>query len=668
VCGIVGIWNRDGRPVDRSALRRAVAALARRGPDDEGYVLIDTRSGRAVACRGADTRPGDLPDLDAVRGDFDLALGHRRLAIVDASDAGHQPMTNAEGDAWIVFNGMIYDFRALRAELAATGVRFRSATDTEVVLEAYRRWGTDCLTRFNGMWAFALWDARARRLVVSRDRIGIKPLVHRIDAHRAIVASELAALAPFGALADGIEPRALHHYLSLMQVPAPYTIFRGARKLQPARTLTIDAGGVREERYWRPRTGQVVAPDLDEARAELEALLADAVGLRLVADARVGAFVSGGVDSGVVAALAARAHAPERLSTFAITAPSEPDVDESPWSRAIASVLGSEHEEIALGAEALDAHRDMLDLYAEPFAVSSVLGVYLVARAARARVKVLLAGDGGDELFAGYAPRHWLVDAQWDGFPGGLRGRLDVTRALAAGQWVRWRARTPAIVRRLRLASLRVADAAGRDAHAMRRRCLFNDVEKHAIYSEAWAGAGRAGGEDTIPWLRSLQPATDGDRVLRRQLHDVDTLLPDEMATKLDRGTMAWGIEGRVPLLDHRVVEHTLSSPLAHRVADGEGKRLLHRVAARHLPPEVLAQPKRGFTMPLASWLRGPHRALVRDTLAPAAVARTGVFDATAVGEVLAWFEREPTYETGHMVFALLTFQLWHDRWARGGA
>ena len=663
MCGIVAIWNRDGRPVDRAALARAVASLARRGPDDEGYVLIDTRAGRAVPCGGDDTRVPGLPRLAEVEGDFDLALGHRRLAIVDASAAGHQPMGTDDGRLWIAFNGMIYDFRTLRAELESDGARFRSRTDTEVILHAYARWGAECVTRFNGMWGFALWDGAARRLVISRDRVGIKPLVYRLDADRVVVASELGALAPFGALADGIEPRALHHYLSLMQVPAPYTIHAHVRKLEPARLLSIGRSEARESRYWRPRPGSVAIPsDADEASEQLEALLRDAVRLRLVADVPVGCFVSGGVDSGIVAALAAAERAGDPVATFSIAVPSDPRIDESPYSRAIAAHIGSAHTQIDLTPEDFTGFFEHGALAGEPFAVSSVLGVGMIARAARARVKVLLAGDGADEIFAGYHPRHVAVDERWDRFPPGVRGRVAPARAKAAGQWVRWRGLTRPTLWGLRARSLFVSDAAGRDRETMAKRCMFNDHEKQALYARAWAA--RIGDEDTIPWMCAALATPNGDPLLRRQLHDVETLLHDEMTAKLDRGTMAWGVEGRVPLLDHRVVELAVSLPPAFRYAEGEGKWLLRRVAARLLPEAILTRPKRGFTIPVEAWLRGDRRTFLYDVLAPSAIRRAGIFDPNAVADVLAYFEREPHFHTAHMVFTLLCFQLWYDRQA----
>jgi len=658
MCGIVALWNRNGSPVDRRALTRAVATLTPRGPDDEGYVLIDTRAGVARPCRGRDTLADGLPTLDEVSGHFDLALGHRRLSVVDRSVQGHQPMTTRDGGAWITFNGMIYNFRELRAELEGLGYFCLGRSDTEVILQAYACWGPDCVTHFNGMWAFALWDMRTRTLLISRDRIGVKPLVYRVNDDRVVLASETCALFPFGALDDGVEPRAAHHFLSLMQVPAPYTIYKHTYKLQPARNLTVSATQVAEVRYWRPPTGQLdQAPGAHVDR--LDALIQDAVRLRLLGDVPVGSFLSGGLDSSLVAAMAAGQGAP--LTTYTVSTPSVPTADESAWARQVATTLGTTHvEHVEVELTALDCRHlaALAPRHAEPFAVSSVLGVHLIARAARAQgTTALLSGDGADEIFAGYLHRHVNIDAQWDTFESVTSARQPAARAMASGQWVRWRALTSADRAALHARSAQLSDAEGRDAHVMHRRCLLNDIEKHTLYAPAWRAA--LLDEDTIPWLQARIPPVAGDRVLRRQLHDVETMLHDEMTAKLDRGTMACGIEGRSPLLDYRVVDMALSSPLHHRYADGQGKQILRAVARRYLPETVVSRPKAGFTIPLEVWLRHELREVLCDELSPDALTRTGVFDPAPVQELLAHFERQPDFQTAHMMFTVLSLQRW---------
>jgi asparagine synthase (glutamine-hydrolysing) len=664
MCGIVAVWNRDGSPVDRLALSQAVRSLAQRGPDDEGYVLINTRTGLAHACRGRDTLVDGLPTIEDVGGDFDLALGHRRLSVVDMSPLGHQPMTTSNGRLWITFNGMIYNFQDLRAELVNLGYPCRSRSDTEVILQAYACWGPDCVTHFNGMWAFVLWDNHSRILLASRDRIGVKPLVYRVDDDRALFASEISALFPFGALDDGVEPRAVHHFLSLMQVPAPYTIYKKTFKLQPGRNLTVSATQVVENRYWRLPVSRIVA-DACEATERLDELIQDSVRLRLLGDVSVGSFLSGGIDSSLVVAMAMRVGG-EPLTTYNVSTPSEPRVDESTWARQAALALGTNHVQVDVTAADWHDFSAMSAGHAEPFAVSSVLGVYLVARAARSSATTaLLSGDGADEIFAGYLHRHVDIDAQWDRFSGASFSRLRTERAMAAGQWVRWRVVTPSAMIALRARSMMMSDTDGRDAQVMHRRCMLNDLEKHALYAPSWRAA--LPDEDTIPWLCAKIPPYAGDRVLRRQLHDIDTMLHDEMTAKLDRGTMACGIEGRSPFLDYRIVEMATSLPLHQRYLDATGKWLLRAVARRYLPAEIVSRPKHGFTIPLDSWLRNELREVLFDTLSPDAVRRTGVFDPQVVRELLEYFCREPSFQTAHMVFTVLCFQMWCDRHAPTG-
>jgi asparagine synthase (glutamine-hydrolysing) len=403
---------------------------------------------------------------------------------------------------------------------------------------------------------------------------------------------------------------------------------------------------------------------MDEAAARVEALLQDSVRLRLIADVPVGSLLSGGIDSSVVSAIAARARANGRLATFSLAVPDRPDVDESPWARRVAGDLRTDHADVALRARDVELYPRILALFGEPFAVSSILGVYLLARAAAGRVKILLSGDGGDELFAGYVQRQLGVDARWDGYGRGLFARLRAERAVAASAHVRWRDIDRHEMRRLRLRSLVTPDRAGRDFEFNLRRCMFNDHEKAALYTAAW----RDGHDlrDTVPWLCESLPAAPMDRLARRRLHDVRTSLHNEMLAKLDRATMAWGIEGRVPLLDHRVAELAFALPAdLHRA--GGGKGVLRAVARRWVAADVASRPKQGFDIPLGSWFGGALRGWVRDVLDPAAIRRAGIFEPAVVAEVLAAFERRPNVHRAHWVFTLCAFQLWHDARAAAG-
>jgi asparagine synthase (glutamine-hydrolysing) len=664
MCGVVAWWNRDGQPVDVEALRTAVESLRHRGPDDEGFVLINTRTGRATEYAGAGTRDSrGLPSLDEAKaGDFDLALGHRRLAIVDLSSAGHQPMCAADDSNWIVFNGMIHNFTELRQTLCERGYEFRSTADTEVILRAYQEWGEDCVTHFNGMWAFVLWDHRNRRLFASRDHLGIKPLTYYADRRVIAFASELKALVPLPRIPRRLDPEALHHYLSLMKVPAPFTIYEGIRKLRPAHSLVVARESLAERRYWRPATDPLECTE-QEALERVDALLHDSVRLRLLADVPVGSLLSGGIDSSIVTAVAAT-RARDALKTFNASFRLVPEFDESRWAEAVASHVGVQHRSCELSFDFLERLPELIDLFDEPFSVSSVMGVYLLAQVAASEVKVLLTGDGGDELFAGYLERHVGVDELWERTGRRPLAHFDAERASASTQWVRWERLETRSKVRLALQSITRSDSRRRDDSFNLMRLILNDAEKQALYAPEWRA--RTRGLSTLRWLGSTLPPRGLEGLRRWQLHDISTSLHDEMLAKVDKATMAWGIEARVPFLDHRLVDLGLNLPDRLKVADGHGKWILRKLGERYLPPAVINRKKQGFSVPLSAWFRGELRGFVRDVLDPAALRRVGVFAPETVARLLAYHDARPSFLTSHMIFNVLCFQLWHER--RGGS
>jgi asparagine synthase (glutamine-hydrolysing) len=660
MCGVLAVWNRDGAPVDPAALSRAVTALRHRGPDDEGYVLINTRTGRALACAGRDTRPDvRLPTLDSVRAQhFDLALGHRRLAILDDSRAGHQPMSTEEGAIWIAFNGMIYNFAEIRSQLEALGRTFRSRTDTEVVLRAYEEWGPSCVERFNGMWAFALWDGHTRRLFASRDRLGIKPLVYHVGATVAAFSSELKGLAAFPAIPRVIDSEALNHYLSLMNVPAPFTIYEHSRKLLPGHSLVVGERSMTDATHWslEPRRGPEGTADAVE---ELHGLLQDSVRLQLVGDARVGALLSGGVDSSLITALAAGMTRPATLPTYHLTFPGAPRCDESGWAEQVSAHLSTDHHRVPIASDVLSTLPKLVALFDEPFAVSSVIGVHLLAREAAKQVKVLLTGDGGDEVFAGYVDRYARIDALWDGIGRSHPGIMNAARGQATGERVRWKPFGLLARARTTVRALGRSAEAGRDDHFNLRKVVLNDAEKRVLYTSEWRD--RTLGMSTVSWLRSRLPPRRHDRLARWQLHDILTSLPDEMLAKVDKATMASGVEARVPLLDHRLVELGVGLPARLKIVEGQGKWILKKLGERYVPRQVLYRDKHGFDVPLSEWFRGEWRTFVRDALSPAALRRVGVLQPKAVESVIAHHESRPGFASSHMVFTILCFQMWHD-------
>ena len=662
MCGLVALWNRDGRPVDLDALRGAVQSLKHRGPDDEGYVLINTFTGRAVPCAGRDTDPRQqLPRLDDMTGEeFDLALGHRRLAIVDLSAAGHQPMSDPQGARWIAFNGMIHNFLSLRQELEARGCVFRSTTDTEVILSAYQEWGDECLVLFNGMWGFVLWDQRAQRLFASRDRFGIKPLVSYVDDRVAAFGSELKALVQLPRVPRRLDPEALHHYLSLMKVPAPLTIYQAIRKVMPGHSLVVDRRAVANPCYWRAGAERSGECSDSETIERVNDLLQDSVRLRLLADVRVGTFVSGGIDSSLVTAVAAQ-YSGSAVKCFSLGFRSPSKFDESRWGAMVASHLKVPYRAVVMSHDFLDDLPALIDLFDEPFAVSSVMGLYLLAREAAREVKVVLTGDGGDEVFAGYLTRYVDVDELWNGLGTRTLTRF-AERVRASTEWVRWEAPRIRTKAGAALRTLAGPDQRKRDDSFNLMRVIFNDVEKHALYTPEWRTCTRA--LSTLRWLDSTLPDAVPNRLKRWQLQDIATSLHDEMLAKVDKATMAWGVEARAPFLDHRLVDFAVNLPRHLKVSDGHGKWILRKLGERYLAPAILNRTKQGFTIPLSEWFGGDLRSFVREVLSPSAIRRSGVFQPEAVARVLAYYDANPCFLTAHMLFTLLCFQLWHERTA----
>jgi asparagine synthase (glutamine-hydrolysing) len=377
----------------------------------------------------------------------------------------------------------------------------------------------------------------------------------------------------------------------------------------------------------------------------------------------VGALLSGGIDSSLVTALAAR-RSGAAVKTFSLGYRSHSKFDESPWAELVASHLKVPHRAVLMSHDFLDGLPALIDLFDEPFAVSSVMGVYLLARAAAREVKVVLTGDGGDEIFAGYLSRFVEVDELWD--RPGTPNRFAV-RARASTEWVRWEAPGLRTKGGAALRTLARPDQRNRDATFNLKRVLFNDVEKRALYTPEWRTYTRP--LSTLRWLGSTLPDTGEDRLKRWQLHDIATSLHDEQLAKVDKATMAWGVEARPPFLDHRLVDAAVNLPRHFKVVDGRGKWILRKLGERYLPPAIVNRPKQGFTVPLSEWFGGELRSFVRDVLSPSALRRSGIFEPAAVARVLSYYDANPCFLTAHMVFTLLCFHMWHDRYAaRTGA
>jgi asparagine synthase (glutamine-hydrolysing) len=619
VCGIAGRLNfRTGAPVDAGLLRGMSDLLAHRGPDGEG-----------------------LWHEEAV------GFAHRRLAIVDLTDAARQPMTAEDPRVRVVCNGEIYNFRELRTELEARGHRFRTQSDTEVLLAAYAAHGVECLSRLRGMFAFALWDGGRRRLLLARDRTGKKPLYYRMDGDGIAFASE-----PKAFLADpSFEPRpdvaALSDYLTYHYVPAPGSAFAGVRRVPPAHYLLVEDGQVHLERYWRLRYEPKRQLSDDDAAAELLARLRDAVRCRLVADVPLGAFLSGGIDSSTVVALMAEAGtAPVR--TFSIGF-EEREYDELPYARLVARRYGTDHHEFVVRPAAVDVLPRLVWHYNEPYADSSAIPTFYLAELTRSHVTVALNGDGGDENLAGY--RRYLASR--------LAERHTALARLLHRPLSTLLAAAPT-GRRGMAQAWRFVDALGepparRYAHWVSH---LDPALKLELTTEEFRRA--AGDRDSLEHLAAaFSHAEATDLVDATLAVDVETYLPDDLLVKVDIATMAHGLEGRSPFLDHNVMEFCASLPSDLKIRRLTTKYLLKRAVRDLLPAPVVDRPKQGFGVPIDQWFRGELRAMVHDVLLDARTLERGYFREPVVRRLLdehargvrGWHEQ---------LWSLLVLELWH--------
>jgi asparagine synthase (glutamine-hydrolysing) len=629
VCGISGVAYVDPRhPVDRDLVRRLTSALAHRGPDADGYLFGDG-----------------------------IALGHRRLSIIDLS-TGDQPMFNEDRSKAVVFNGEIYNFQALRAELARRGHRFATASDTEVIVHAWEEYGDSFPTRLRGMFAFAVWDARARRLLLARDRVGKKPLYYTQDGDRLLFASEIKAILRDPSVKRVLNRQAVDDYLTFGAIPAPQTIYQDIHQLPPAHTLVWEGGRARVSEYWdlsyRPDAGPTEAEWLERFSAVFE----ESVRLRLISDVPLGAFLSGGVDStAVVAAMAAQSDRPVRTTTITF---GNRAFNEAPHARAVAEALGTEHHEVPVEPSAVDILPTLVWHLDEPFADSSAVPTYYVARAARQGVTVALSGDGGDEVFAGYEWRYGL--SLLEGrirrhVPGPVRHHLlgPLSRVWPKAD------RLPRALRwkfLLRNVSLEAPQAYFHDMS------LFTPGDKQALLTADFRRA-LNGHDPFVAFNRHFDRVRGADELNRLLYVDLKTWLSNDILVKMDRMAMANSLEVRSPLLDHHVLELAAGMPTTLKYRRGTSKYLLKRYAERSVPPSVIHRPKMGFSIPLAAWLRGELRATAEDLLLSERALERGYFQADAV-QGMWWRHQHGQRNHAHHLWALMVLELWHRLFVDG--
>lgn len=624
MCGIAGIAGlAHGAPVDERQLRAMCACIEHRGPDDAAVHLHDG-----------------------------IGLGMQRLSIIDV-DGGNQPIFNEDRTVRIVFNGEIYNFRELRAELEALGHRFGTAADTEVIVHGWEEWGADIVVRLNGMFAFALHDSGRRRFLLARDRIGIKPLYWARRDDHLVFGSELKCLLASGLVESALEVDAVAQFLAWEYVPAPGTLLQGVHKLEPGTLIEIDLAGERPDvaphLYWDlPPRGAVSSRSADDWEDAVDAKVREAVQRQLVADVPLGAFLSGGVDSSLMVAGMGEAQ------TFSIGF-DDPSYNELDWARRVADHLGVDHRDEIIRPDVVELFEHLMYFMDDPIGDFSIFPTYLVSRLARRHVKVALSGDGGDELFGGYetyvAQR---LARRWSMIPAPLRG--NVLHPMIGA--MRPQAQKKGLINMAR----RFVEGFEHDAglgHARWRLFAGADALERLLTPEALAQCTTPVEHHIVELARRAGDRGDLDRGL---YVDMKSYLSDNILVKVDRMSMAVSLEARVPYLDHELVELAFEVPEELKVAGRDTKVLLKRVAARHVPRECVYRPKEGFSIPIKRWLGHECRPLMERLLAPDRLAAEGLF---AVGEV-ARLQREHLEgreNHSHVLWALLVFQDWRDRW-----
>jgi asparagine synthase (glutamine-hydrolysing) len=633
MCGIAGIAHWDGRPIGHSLLKRMASALVHRGPDEEGFY-------RNEAARSADSATAAAPGKSGAGAAVGFA--HRRLSIIDLASGG-QPLANEDGSVWIVFNGEIYNYPALHRELVIRGHRFRTLSDTEVIVHAYEQWGDDCVERLHGMFAFCIWDQRRNRLFAARDRLGKKPFYYHATRTSFVFGSELKALLTLPDIPRRIDPTAVADYFSLLYVPEPKSIYRDIRRLPAGHCLVADAAGITVREYWDvtfcdgPRRREA---DLEE---ELFHLLDEAVRDRLIAEVPLGAFLSGGVDSSGVVALMAR-HSSRPVMTCSIGF-DDPEHDESRLAAEVARMLGTDHSEHRITSGFAAAVRYLPTMFDEPFADGSAIPTFFVCLMARKRVTVALSGDGGDESFAGYdkyvkerierqvgriVPAFLLRAVRFASVgPGAMshKARTLTSQAL----------REPARAFYVSNSCTRDGDLSTLLAPPLAELVRDYDPEEQVI--------------------RCFQRPSVDDHLSRMLYTDIKTYLVSDILVKVDRTSMASSLEVRAPLLDHRVVEFAARLPSCLKIRRFDRKFLLKRALGRVLPAEVMARPKHGFSAPVGKWLRGELAPLMEEAL-----GEPGLEHLLNVAHARDLFDlhRSGRGEYGTRLWSVLSFALWH--------
>jgi asparagine synthase (glutamine-hydrolysing) len=622
MCGIVGLVRNDGKPVDRDLLARMNDAIRHRGPDDDGFYLNGP-----------------------------VGLGMRRLAIIDLK-SGQQPIHNQDGTTWIVFNGEIYNYLELRQQLEKLGHTFYTNSDTEAIVHAYDQYGTDCPKYLRGMFAFAIWNERTQELFLTRDRVGKKPVLYAEVNGQLVFGSEFTALLQHPDISREIQPEAIDAYLSFMCVPAPLTAYRSIRKLEPGHWLRWRKGDITIERYWQPDFSQKLDISEEEAGERAIEILRDSVKVRLMSEVPLGAFLSGGIDSSAVVALMAQ-ESSEKVKTFSIGF-EEQDFSELHHARRVAEWVGADHHEFIVRPDAIEILPLLVEHYGEPYADSSAVPTYYVARETRKHVTVALNGDGGDESFAGYERYAAMQLAEnYRKVPAFVRKSVNVGVGLIPTSELS-RSRLRSGKRFLEAASLPKVD------RYLRWVSIFDSAAKSSLYSDAFKSETTSGYAKSLlePWFVRANGSGFVDASL---LADLMTYLPNDLLVKVDIATMAVSLEARSPFLDHQVIEFAASLPEKFKLRGLTTKYLLKKVLRKLLPSENLDRRKMGFGVPIGHWFRGKMQPFLREVVLSEKALDRGLFRPETVRQLVDQ-HTEGKRDYSHQLWTLLMLELWFQR------
>jgi asparagine synthase (glutamine-hydrolysing) len=641
MCGIVGFYDFNKR-TDGEVLTCMRDVLTHRGPDDSGIYIDEYNH---------------------------VGLGHRRLSILDLSSLGHQPMSNENKSIWITYNGEVYNYKEIRKELIEKGYNFKSNTDTEVLIKAYEEWGMECVHKFIGMFAIAIWDRKQQKLYLLRDRVGVKPLYYFYKDGLFLFGSELKALMRHPQFDKNIDFSALHLYLRYGYIPAPFTIFKSTYKVKPGHYLSVSDNIVRESKYWDIvdfYTQEPINESEDEIADELEKLFIDSFKYRLVSDVPVGVFLSGGIDSSAVATLLQKVIS-NKLKTFTIGF-NEDGFNEAKWAKKIANYLGTDHTEYYLSVkEAFSVVEKLPEIYDEPFGDNSGIPTYLVSRLARQSVTVALSADGADELFCGYNRYRSIIHLK--------------RRFLRLPKYIR-----SSIIKALPLFSPSKVDSIYRtfnffmpkieglrDNYEKWRNFLIelnggNFLDMYKSNINCWTS------NDITSLMENNYDSNvytyfedtflrvqNNDLVTQMMAIDFKTWLVDDILTKVDRATMSVGLEAREPFLDHRLVEYVARIPATLKYKNGVSKYILRKILYKHVPRNLLERPKQGFVIPLAKWLKEDLSGLVMNYLNEERLKKEGIFNPSVVSSYVKDFSNGSVKV--NKLWFILMFQMWKEKW-----